>query len=150
MPADRATPGRKNDTKYVQECTAFAQRGFLVASVEYRRYGATFPGEDLVLHPAQDVVRAVEAIVANANGPLRADVENIALYGCSAGAIAVLYASAAALGFGTVFPTVVDAVVMGAGGMLDEVPLTLKPCSSIPPMLFVVRGSVLFLCAMCV
>jgi hypothetical protein len=134
---------RRNETKFQAEAANLAQRGFMAVSVEYRRYGGLLPdGPQTVLHPAHDVLAAVRYIIANAVA-LDADASNIGIYGCSAGAVAVIYAVALEIGEGESgsqgFPSSVRVAIGGAGGFLDDPGLAfpLKPCTEIPPFLFI-------------
>ena len=133
----------KQMDKTVQEATGYARLGFMVLSIEYRRYGGALRSPELMTHPAQDVLAAIRYVHTNA-ATLGIDTKNIGVYGSSAGGIAVVYALAGDVGTGTSTSnagasTRVNAAAVCAGGFFDDDGISLRPCASVPPVLFMER-----------
>lgn len=148
-------------TKMLLEASAFAQHGFLALSIEYRRYRAAnddpISDADTVIHPVEDVKTAVRFVRSNPNFlrerwyNVTADVDNIVVYGCSAGGVTVSHAyltdtDAVASNYSSIgnhsnFSSSVKAVISGSGGLVQKSlwnPPVL-PCASIPPYLTIIN-----------
>jgi dienelactone hydrolase len=75
----------------VEHSRKWASQGFLVFSIEYRRWGDWLNTRTLD-DPVQDTLTAVRYITTNA-ATLDADARNIGLVGCSAGGVTVSHAN---------------------------------------------------------
>lgn len=95
--------GTKTDPNYVQIAHAFARRGYVVTSIDYRLARPPLRGQltQAVVDATHDMKAAVRWLRANAT-PLRIDTSRIACLGGSSGAMTCLQAAYAdSLGEGT-------------------------------------------------
>ena len=130
----------KDNEATVRVCRQWAQRGFLVASIDYRKYGMRDMPKAFA-HPVQDTLMAIRYLVANC-GTLGCDPHNIALHGCSSGGIVVSHAVIQDFGaqdtpgpgaYGS-YPANITVGISMAGGLIALFPPN-KTAEKIPPYL---------------
>jgi hypothetical protein len=133
----------KNAANTVAEAKAWARRGFLAVSVEYRQWGHLVNKTDLTQiykghsDPVYDVLAAIRYIVSKKDF-LFIDPHRIALSGTSAGAITISHAAILNLGEGNSgnpgYPSNVSLVIVQSGGLSPyQLDKPRKTRSQIPP-----------------
>jgi hypothetical protein len=141
------TPGltkRAENTR--EEARAWARRGFLALSIEYRRWNTVAPAGSLriLTDPVHDLLAAVRYVVAN-SGALGADPLNIGLSGTSAGAITVAHAVILDLGEGAGgnagSPSNVSIAIAQSGGLSQYLYAEADKLPADIPAYFAIHGT---------